>query len=185
MAYHIVCHLSPNGWAFLERSNQSVPNLFFHIIIESSKKEIQPEENYPDWTKPIFPYHHWFIQAGDTTWNEVGGHVGTPCLHQLPEMEKPIHIMWWLLICVFEPCDCFLKPHTAHVPIEAEGGSSTNSNIVLWPPIYLTSVYFVASNHQPHPQSIDEVMLWHMITPLRKAPVYSWEHDSLNIVHRK
>ena len=49
---------------------------------------------------------------------------GMKCLHQLPDVEEPIHIIWWFLIFVFDPCAYFLKPHTAHVLIEVEGGSS-------------------------------------------------------------
>ena len=76
-----------------------------------------PGENYPDWNKLICPYHHWLIQSGDPTWDEVGGHVGITCIHQLPGVEKPIHIRWCLHICVFEPCEYFIKYHTAHVLI--------------------------------------------------------------------
>ena len=130
MAQNIVCHSFPKGWGFLGRTIQPGPNLFVHII-----------------------------QEGYTTWDEVRGHVGIPCLHQLPDVEEPIHIMWWILICVFEPCDYLLKPHTDHVLIESEGGSSPNSNIVLLPPILPTPVSFAASHHKPNTQPLDELML--------------------------
>ena len=144
-----------------------------------------PRKKYPAWTKLICPYHRWFVQAGYPTWDEVGGHVGIPCLHQLPDMEEPIHIIRWILIFVFEPCAYLLKPHTACVLIEAEGGSSPNLDIFLWPPILLTPVSFAASYHQPHPQPHYELTLWHMRNPLRKVFVHSWKHGSLNLLYRK
>ena len=42
MAHHMVCQLFPKGWGFLEITTQPGPNLFFHIIIDLSKQEIQP-----------------------------------------------------------------------------------------------------------------------------------------------
>ena len=90
-----------------------------------------PLEEYPACTKIICPYHHWFIQAVYPTWDENGEHVVIPCPPKLPDTEEPIHIMWWIFICIFEPCEYLLKPRTDHVPIEAEGESYPNSNIIL------------------------------------------------------
>ena len=42
MAHHMVCDLFPKGWGFLGRTTQPRPNLFVHIIIDSSNQKVRP-----------------------------------------------------------------------------------------------------------------------------------------------
>ena len=48
MAQYMLCHSFPKVWGLLGRTTQPGPTLFFHIIIDSYKQEIQPGMNLVD-----------------------------------------------------------------------------------------------------------------------------------------